>query len=183
MNQPASHEPGEGFHEVAESVLACLGPTALRQLADRIEAGQLPDLILHSLGTQDAAAVARVLATKATAQIPDPLAAAYLHGLAAGYARQEARCEVELVWSGPTTHLVPVRATEQVLLSLIASATRELMLMTYSATPHPPVLDALAEATARAVATTVVGRGNPAGRRQRAERARTRRRLRRDPRP
>jgi phosphatidylserine/phosphatidylglycerophosphate/cardiolipin synthase-like enzyme len=51
---------------------------------------------------------------------------------------------------------VPVRATEQVLLSLIASANRELLLMTYSAKPHPPILDALAEAAARAVATTVV---------------------------
>ncbi len=71
---------------------------------------------------------------------PDVEAAAYLRGLAAGHTQQAAAVRVESVWSGPGTHQVPVRATAQVLVDLVGEATRELMLMTYSAKPYPPLL-------------------------------------------
>lgn len=156
MTQLPAGVQHEGFRAAAESLLGRLGPAATRKLADRIDAGHDPAVILHALSAPEAGAVRQMLDSLAAEQVPAPVAAAYLRGLAAGYARQEARCEVEVVWSGPTTHQVPVRATEQVLLSLIGSVTRELLLMTYSAKPHKPVLDALTAAGARGVAMTVV---------------------------
>jgi phosphatidylserine/phosphatidylglycerophosphate/cardiolipin synthase-like enzyme len=156
MTQRSARAQYEGFLAATEAVLIRLGPAATEHLASRIEAGQQPALILQSLNAQEFATVRRMLEAKDAEHVPDPIAATYLRGLAAGYARQEARCEVEVVWSGPTAHQVPVRATEQVLLSLISSATRELLLMTYSAKPHQPVLDALSQAAIRGVATTVV---------------------------
>ncbi|GAA2746290.1 DISARM system phospholipase D-like protein DrmC [Kitasatospora cinereorecta] len=156
MTQSPAVIQGDGFQAAAEALLVRLGPAAVRQLADRIERGHEPAVILHSLSPHETDPVRRMLNAKATEQTSDPIAATYLRGLAAGYARQEARCEVEVVWSGPTTHQVPVRATEQVLLSLIGSAVKELLLMTYSAKPHPPVLDALNGAGGRGVAMTIV---------------------------
>jgi Phosphatidylserine/phosphatidylglycerophosphate/cardiolipin synthases and related enzymes len=63
---------------------------------------------------------------------------------------------VESVWSGPATHQVPVRATAQVLVELADEATSELLLMTYSAKPYPPILLALTAAVTRGVAVSVV---------------------------
>src|SRR3954463_2034318 len=47
--------------------------------------------------------------------IPDAELAAYLRGVAAGYRQRESALQVETVWTGPSTHRVPVRATSQVL--------------------------------------------------------------------
>src|SRR5690606_25136428 len=86
----------------------------------------------------------------------DPEAAAYLRGLTAGYARRSAATRVESVWSGPATHAVPVRATAQVLVELVGGAARELLLMTYSAKPYPPLREALGAAVRRGVEVSVV---------------------------
>jgi hypothetical protein len=57
-----------------------------------------------------------------------PEAAAYLHGVAAGYDHREARIRTELVWTGPTAFDVPVRATAPVLTALVNEALQELIL-------------------------------------------------------
>jgi phosphatidylserine/phosphatidylglycerophosphate/cardiolipin synthase-like enzyme len=80
----------------------------------------------------------------------------YLRGLADGYARAAARQQVESVWSGPHEHTVPVRSTEQALVDLAAEAELHLWLMTYSARPHRPVIDALCAARERGVRVRVV---------------------------
>jgi len=64
--------------------------------------------------------------------------------------------QVEVVWSGPKTHGVPVRSTAQVLVELVREAQTELLLMTYSARPHPPVIGALTAARERGVRVSVV---------------------------
>jgi phosphatidylserine/phosphatidylglycerophosphate/cardiolipin synthase-like enzyme len=51
---------------------------------------------------------------------------------------------------------VPLRSTEQVLIDIAGEAHDELILMTYSARPHPPVIDALCAARARGVRISVV---------------------------
>ncbi|RAY12763.1 hypothetical protein DPM19_23735 [Actinomadura craniellae] len=71
-------------------------------------------------------------------------------------AHQEAAVRIETVWSGPTSHAVPVRATARVLTEIVGRAARELLLMTYSAKPHPPLQEALAAAVARKVTVRVV---------------------------
>jgi phosphatidylserine/phosphatidylglycerophosphate/cardiolipin synthase-like enzyme len=64
--------------------------------------------------------------------------------------------EVELVWSGPASFSVPVRATAAVIAQVVGEARRELILTTYSARPHPPLTDALRAAVARGVQVSVV---------------------------
>src|SRR5262249_34527103 len=63
---------------------------------------------------------------------------------------------VEVVWSGPHSSAVPVRATARVLTDLVAEARQDLILMTYSARPYAPLTDALAAAVARGVSAIVV---------------------------
>ena len=76
--------------------------------------------------------------------------------MADGYARRDAAERVESVWSGPHHHAVPVRSTAQALVDLVAGAVDRLWLMTYSARPHPPVVDALCAARSRGAAVSVV---------------------------
>jgi phosphatidylserine/phosphatidylglycerophosphate/cardiolipin synthase-like enzyme len=64
--------------------------------------------------------------------------------------------EVELVWSGPASLSVPVRATAAVIAQVVREAERELILTTYSARPYQPLTDALREAVSRGVEVSVV---------------------------
>jgi phosphatidylserine/phosphatidylglycerophosphate/cardiolipin synthase-like enzyme len=73
-----------------------------------------------------------------------------------GYRQRAEELSAEIVWSGPASPRVPVRATAAVLTDLVDQARHELLLMTYSARPHQPLLDALTAAAARHVAITAV---------------------------
>ncbi len=145
------------FEAAAEAAAARLGVTHLRTLADSLAAGWPDDAALQSVPVGGfAETAASVLAAQRADGLASDYAAAYLRGLAAGHAQRQAAVRVESVWSGPNTHRVPVRATAQVLLELINEAQHELLMLTYSAKPYPPVLEALAAAIARRVAVTVV---------------------------
>ncbi len=89
-------------------------------------------------------------------RIPDAELAAYLRGVAAGYRQRENALQVETVWTGPSTHRVPVRATSQVLVDLVTDARSHLLLMTYSAGPHAPIRAALLAADERGVGIDIV---------------------------
>lgn len=145
------------FEAAAESAAGRLGAVHLRTLADKVDAGWPRDAALQTVPVPGAAEeAAAVLAAQRAAGIPDAQAGAYLRGLAAGRAQQQAAVQVESVWSGPATHRVPVRATARVLVDLIGEASCELLLMTYSAAPYQPLREALAAAHDRGVAVTVV---------------------------
>ena len=146
----------EFVHATAEAVDA-LGPARLHRLADGLERGD-PDVALCGAlpVTGYADAVRAVRAGQRAAGVPDHLAAAYLRGVADGWQRSAASQRVESVWSGPGSHAVPVRSTVRVLVELIDEAVGELLLTTYSARPHRPVLDALFAARARGVRVAVV---------------------------
>lgn len=88
--------------------------------------------------------------------IADAELAAYLRGVAAGYRQRESALQVETVWTGPSTHRVPVRATSQVLVDLVTDARSHLLLMTYSAGPHAAIRAALVAADERGVAIDIV---------------------------
>ncbi|MBB4931107.1 hypothetical protein F4561_001927 [Lipingzhangella halophila] len=149
-----SPQGGSGFEEAAERAAPALGGAALRELAARIGTGWPDQAILAAV--RDEEAVAAVLAARRSAGVGDDEAAAFLRGLAAGYARGSGAVRVETVWSGPASHAVPVRATSQALLEVIDDAARELVLMTYSARPHDRIREALAAAAARGVRVDVV---------------------------
>ena len=134
-----------------------LGPARARMLADGIAAGMSET----ALGTQsavagDAETVRAVRVAQARDGLADPLAAAYLRGAADGFARSAAAERIESVWSGPSTHAVPVRSTARALVEVVTGARDELLLMTYSARPHPPVIAALVAARARGVRIAAV---------------------------
>jgi phosphatidylserine/phosphatidylglycerophosphate/cardiolipin synthase-like enzyme len=140
------------FEAAAVALAAESGPERLRRLADAIEAGQ-PWHALAAAGL-DGPAAARLLA--AAGAVPPELAATYLRGLVAGYEHRAAAVRAELVWTGPTAFDVPVRSTAQVLTDLVSGANSELILASYAARPHRPLLAALAAATARGVSVWIV---------------------------
>ncbi|AXH93555.1 DISARM system phospholipase D-like protein DrmC [Micromonospora aurantiaca] len=145
------------FEAAAEAAAKRLGVEQLRILADRLGGGWPEQAIRQAVPVPGfAEAAGAVLAALRTDAVPDAEAAAYLRGLAAGHAQRSAAVRIESVWSGPSTHPVPVRATAQVLVELVGAAGRELLLMTYSAKPYPPLLEALATAVSRGVDVTVV---------------------------
>ena len=60
------------------------------------------------------------------------------------------------MWSGPGTTSGKPLTTGTELANLIAGARHELLLTTYSASPHPPLIEALTAAAARAVRISIV---------------------------
>jgi phosphatidylserine/phosphatidylglycerophosphate/cardiolipin synthase-like enzyme len=145
------------FEAAAEAAAHRLGAEHLRALADRLGGGWPEEAVRHAVPVPEfAEAAGAVLAAQRADGVPDVEAAAYLRGLAAGYAQRSAAVRIESVWSGPSSHPVPVRSTAQVLVELVGEAVHELLLMTYSAKPYPPLLAALSTAVDRGVGVTVV---------------------------
>ncbi|MET8337621.1 DISARM system phospholipase D-like protein DrmC [Streptosporangium canum] len=161
--------PDPRFERAAAEAADRLGPARLRTLAGRIAGGWPRQAIPSSVPVPGFAEMAQALLMAQEEQgIPDGEAAAYLRGVADGHAQHAGAIRVESVWSGPSTHPVPVRATAQVLVEVVAEASHELLLMTYSATPYAPLLDALSSAVARgvsvmAVVETLQGAGSALG--------------------
>lgn len=147
---------GGCFEEVATELVGRLGATSLRTLADRLRARWPEQAILGGTRREFVEPTRAILTARRTSGISAEQAAGFLQGLAAGYARRSTEVGVETVWSGPGSHSVPVRATAQALVDLITEASRELILMTYSARPHEALRQALTEAVGRGVAVTVV---------------------------
>jgi phosphatidylserine/phosphatidylglycerophosphate/cardiolipin synthase-like enzyme len=142
------------FERAAESALGVLGASGLCTVADRLAAGWSAASVQAEARVADAEAVKDLLG--AGADLPTAEVVAYLRGLARGYARHAALSSAEPVWSGPSTHAVPVRSMAQALLDVIAAARSELVLMTYSAKTHAEVRTALAAAVERGVSVVVV---------------------------
>jgi phosphatidylserine/phosphatidylglycerophosphate/cardiolipin synthase-like enzyme len=153
---------------VAEAA-AQLGPSRLHTIADRIGEGWPRGSIPSAMPVPGFAEAAQaILEAQEAESVPDREAVAYLRGVADGYAQHAGAIRVESVWSGPSTHAVPVRATSQVLVDLVTEAAHELVLMTYSAKPYSPLLDALGGAITRgvsvmAVVETLQGAGSALG--------------------
>lgn len=147
--------PLDRFDAAAGGAAARLGPSRLRTLADRFERRTFHG-IRECVPDHADEVGAIVDAAMAEDGVSAPAVAAYLRGVAAALADRDASVRVESVWSGPTSHPVPVRATARVLAELVGRARRELLLMTYSAKPYAPLREALAAAVARGVRTRVV---------------------------
>lgn len=69
---------------------------------------------------------------------------------------QEPRGSVELVWTGPSTGLVPIRHTEQVLCEVIESARYRIFLVSFVAYEVKTIMKALQEAIGRNVRIDVL---------------------------
>ena len=64
--------------------------------------------------------------------------------------------QVELIWTGPSTRLVPTRRTEQALLELIKAAEKSLFLTSFVAYKVDSLIDALRKATTRGVRVSIL---------------------------
>ena len=147
----------EAFANAAVRAVEGMGPSRLRIVTDGIRQGLSDAALANAMPTSADTELARAVREgQRTAGLGDDVAAAYLDGLGAAYLRQAERMRVETVWSGPKSHAVPVRSTAEVLVDLVGDAQTELLLMTYSAKPHPPVIEALTAARERGVRVSVV---------------------------
>lgn len=147
----------DAFREAAVHAVEGMGPTRLRIVTDGIRRGLSDVALANAMPTSADHELARAVRERQRAAgLRDDVAAAYLDGLSTAYARHAERMRVETVWSGPKSHAVPVRSTAEVLVDLVGEARTELLLMTYSAKPHPPVVEALTAARERGVRVSVV---------------------------
>jgi len=86
---------------------------------------------------------------------PSELAAA-LRGASATAAIHGRRGSVELVWTGPSTGMVPVRHTEQVLCEVIESARNRLFVVSFVAFEVSSIIKALQDAAGRQVQVDIL---------------------------
>ncbi|WP_008294711.1 DISARM system phospholipase D-like protein DrmC [Congregibacter litoralis] len=77
--------------------------------------------------------------------------AGLLVGASHGHMSEKARENIELVWSGPDTHHVPVRRSEQVYIELIESAAESLFIGSYVWVNIPKIETAIRDAIERGV--------------------------------
>lgn len=96
-------------------------------------------------------ALGRVITAWEQVQASGDEVAGMLLGASDARLRVERELNVELVWTGPTTRFVPTRRTDQVLLDLIASASKDLFLVTFVAYDVHSVVTALNEAATRGI--------------------------------
>jgi len=133
------------------------GAARLQTVVDRIAVGASREALIAQAANAELADATRTLVdTFGALGRPSGEAVALVRGVAAGFERGSGAAGVEVVWSGPSSHRVPVRATAQVLTDLVRGAQHDLVLMTYSAKPYQPLLDALAQAAMRGVVVTVI---------------------------
>lgn len=129
-----------------------IGHAAFAGNIEPITGGTAPAVIAARLGRPDAVEGIAAVAS-ACAPLEPAVAATYLSGFLDGFTERQSTAES--VWTGPAVNGVPVRATLQALLGLIDGARRDLWLATYSAKPHPPLLDALRRALRRGVDVSI----------------------------
>ncbi|MFG1928743.1 DISARM system phospholipase D-like protein DrmC [Cryptosporangium sp. NPDC048952] len=144
------------FADAVGTALATLGPGRIAALAEGIAGHRSTQELTELIAVPDfPGPVTAVLDAQQADGLTSAEAAAYLRGAAAGYSQHTSE-RAHAVWSGPASRVVPVRATAQVLIDLVAHARCELILTTYSAKPYAPVIDALTEAAERGIRLDVV---------------------------
>lgn len=145
------------FVSAALGALGVLGPRGLGFVGADLLAGKDLEAMLDEIPLPELADAAEsVLDALKAGNLRHDVAGAYLSGLAEGHRAAATAPHAEVVWSGPSTARVPVRATARVLLDVVNGARSELLLMTYSAKPYEPLIDALAAAGTRGVRISAV---------------------------
>lgn len=141
--------------DVVVDLVALVSPSKVRTIAAALrgltEPSGAPNVNTLADTPAARAAVARVLAAWAPAKASGDEVAGMLLGASEARLRVERELSVELVWTGPTTRFVPTRRTEQVLLDLIASATKDFFLVSFVAYDVASVVAALNDAASRGV--------------------------------
>ena len=141
--------------DAAVDLVALVSPAKVRTVASALRGLANPAAAPSANTLADTptarAAVGRVVGAWGQAQASGDEVAGMLLGASEARLRVERELGVELVWTGPTTRFVPTRRTEQVLLDLIASATKDFFLVSFVAYDVPSVVNALNDASSRGV--------------------------------
>jgi phosphatidylserine/phosphatidylglycerophosphate/cardiolipin synthase-like enzyme len=141
-------------------LVALVSPAKVRAIASALRGLASPNSAPASNTLADTptarAAAGRVVAAWGQVQVSGDEVAGMLLGASEARQRVERELSVELVWTGPTTRFVPTRRTEQVLLDLIASASKNFFLVSFVAYDVHSVVTALNEAATRGVRLRVL---------------------------
>jgi phosphatidylserine/phosphatidylglycerophosphate/cardiolipin synthase-like enzyme len=102
------------------------------------------------------AAADLVTAWREASSVPAAQVGAMLRAAAAARSAANEGVRVDVVMTGPSQPTAPTRSTEAVVVTLVEAAQHELLLVTYSAAPYPPLIRALRSASERGVRTWIV---------------------------
>lgn len=86
---------------------------------------------------------------------PQSLAFA-LASTAHSYQKAKEQTAIEIVWTGPTTGVIPLRRTEQTLIEMIREAKEELLIVSFAVYDIAEIVTEMEMAIARGVAVTIV---------------------------
>ncbi len=131
---------------------------------------QLAGIISFTSGSKDAAALNTwTTAPEAKSRLKDLISAwqqvpdlssaelsAMLHAASFVHGKISGEQSIELVWTGPSSELVPTRKTAQALLQVINAATEKLFLTSFVTYRVDSIVDALNKATDRDVAVSIL---------------------------
>ncbi len=153
-------EAVQAFINAAISIANSTRPDKVVQLADKIRIANPSSASAQLLGWGTNAKAKQLVeelveAWKASGISADE-AAGIMIGTSGMYAHSAEAQSVELVWTGPSSPLVPTRKTEQVLLQVIRGANRELFLTSFVAYKVSAIVDALKEAVERGVKVSIL---------------------------
>lgn len=151
--------------EEASRLAGELSEAAVRDLATRVgslatvpskaDESTLLGPVAHGPARDAVASMLRNWGKQAVGLTPAAVASALVAaGVAHGDWRRRQR--LELVWTGPAPAHSILRQTEQVLVELVKAAQDRLLLVTYAAWRHPPLVKALENALARGVKVTIL---------------------------
>lgn len=145
----------QALFDAVVDLVALVSPGKVRTVASTLRGLANPGVApnVNTLADTPAARVAigRVVAAWGQVRASGDEVAGILLGASEARQRVERELSVELVWTGPTTRFVPTRRTEQVLLDLIAGATRDFFLVSFVAYDIPTIVTALNDAANRGV--------------------------------
>ena len=127
--------PANQLHKLARALAAYDAPTALARHA-------VINTVPTAIFRHHAAALCMAWAGEAPAPGGGSLALA-VRAAADAVADARGEQQVSVVWTGPATYEVPVRATSAVLTDVIAEATRELIVVSFAAYKVAGVVEAL----------------------------------------
>ena len=125
--------------------------TALAAKVRGLQVVKAGDLRAGALSAKADNALKRLVGAWKASTISGEALAAMLLAAAHAFRHAESRQRVELVWTGPTTELVPARRTEQALIQVIDAAQQRLFITSYVAYDIESIAKALKSAAERGV--------------------------------
>jgi len=148
----------QAFLDAAISIATDTHPDKVRQLAEKIRGADPAADSAQSLGWAAGPKAKQLVEELVDAWkfsgISAEEAAGILIGTSGMYTHSAETQSIELVWTGPSSQIVPTRKTEQVLLQVIRGAKKKLFLTSFVAYEVSTVINALREAMERGVAVS-----------------------------